>query len=44
MHAESLSLADAVRFHMSTEQNPMEIAVLLMLADQMSQPTMPCWK
>jgi diacylglycerol O-acyltransferase len=36
MHAESLSLADAVRYHMSTPHNPMEIGVVLRLADAMS--------
>lgn len=36
MHAERLSLADAVRYHMSTPHNPMEIAVVLTLADRMS--------
>src|ERR1700754_10489 len=36
MRAERLSLADAVRYHMSTPHNPMEITVVLMLADAMS--------
>jgi WS/DGAT/MGAT family acyltransferase len=36
MHAERLSLADAVRYHMTTPRNPMEIGVVLMLADTMT--------
>ncbi len=36
MLAEPLSLADAVRYHMGTPRNPMEIGIVLFLADRMS--------
>jgi diacylglycerol O-acyltransferase len=35
--SETLSLADAVRYHMSTPLNPMEIGVVLFLSDRMSK-------
>ncbi|HEX6239490.1 MAG TPA: WS/DGAT domain-containing protein [Polyangiales bacterium] len=37
VRAETLTLADAVRYHMSAPQNPFEIAALLTLADRMQE-------
>ncbi|HEX7481479.1 MAG TPA: WS/DGAT domain-containing protein [Polyangiales bacterium] len=40
MDAQPLTLADTVRYHMSTAENPMEIGVLLRLADRMAPHTL----